>query len=363
MSTLIAPSTVPKTPPRSVIESALNAARLRIQVTPDELDAAKERRSRIASALRKEFVGGRIYYNGSVAHGDALNPLTDIDLGVVVPNEDGTYGPGRLGPAQLQERAAAAIRRELGADFPNLEVIWRDRKRSILVRFRDPVTLGQADFTADVIIAIDNPVAEGLLIPRYDQWDRSAPETHTAMVTTANEMTRATFARVVRLLKRWSRTHERPLCSWNIKALALGIIYTETTMVDGLRAWFSYAIDELSRGETEDPAGVAAEPIHLPEGWTRRDVLSELREASQHLQRAVRFEDEGYPALALDELAKLFRDPAMMPSPDGKTVVAETVRRDGLAAHGGAAATSAAAATQPAISEGPVFPRRAWGLN
>ena len=112
--------------------------------------------SAFIDALEREF-GGRCYVNGSVAHGDALTPLTDIDLGVIVPNEDGIYGPGRRGPAELQERAAAAIRRELEDDFPNLRISWVGRRRAVFVQFGDPVTPGQKDFTADVITATTRP--------------------------------------------------------------------------------------------------------------------------------------------------------------------------------------------------------------
>ncbi|MEI3867239.1 hypothetical protein V6S02_09125 [Microbacterium sp. CCNWLW134] len=77
------------------IEKVVNDARARIEVTKAEIDEARKRRVAIVAALAREFVGSRHCFNGSVAHGDALTPLTDVDLGVVIPNPDGTYGPGR----------------------------------------------------------------------------------------------------------------------------------------------------------------------------------------------------------------------------------------------------------------------------
>lgn len=339
----------------SALEAALNAARKRIEVHDDELKEARRRRKLLGDALRDEF-GGRIYFNGSVAHGDALFPLTDVDLGVVVPNKDGRYGRGKVGPTELEERAAAAIRRALQRDFPKLRVEWRDRKRSILVSFGDPVTPGQKDFTADVITAIDNEAGDGLYIPRFTSWDRSDPEGHTEMIRVRNEITNSAFARIVRLLKHWSRTHKKPLCTWNIKALALGVIYSETRMIDGLRSWFDHAIDELQDGLTEDPAGVAERPIPLPDDWTIAQVLVELREAAKGLRNAVRYEDEGYPALALDELAKVFNDPDMLPGPTLRDLDADIARR--------AKAVTPNDGTAPltATSTTPTFQRRAWGV-
>ena len=92
------------------LETLLTEARKRIEVMPEELDEARRRRSLIALILMKEFPGSRVYVNGSIAHGDALTPLTDVDLGVVDLDLDDEYGPGNKGPAALQERAARALR-------------------------------------------------------------------------------------------------------------------------------------------------------------------------------------------------------------------------------------------------------------
>ncbi len=88
------------------LEYSLNAARVRIQVSAEELEEARQRRNAIAVALGAEFAGSRIYVNGSIAHGDALTPpLTDVDLGVVVPDPDNKYGPpGLKGPDDLKQR-------------------------------------------------------------------------------------------------------------------------------------------------------------------------------------------------------------------------------------------------------------------
>lgn len=90
------------------LEELVREALERIQVTHDEIDTARDRRDQLVEVLRREFPRCRVYVNGSVTHGDALNPLTDVDLGVVIPDPDELYGPGRRGPAVLQERASAS---------------------------------------------------------------------------------------------------------------------------------------------------------------------------------------------------------------------------------------------------------------
>ena len=309
------------------IEQLLEDVRRRIQVTDDELREARRRRDLLAAALTAEFRGSRCYVNGSVAHGDALDPLTDIDLGVIVAEAKDTHGPGKKGCSDLQERAANAIRAALKDEFPDLRVEWRNRRRSILVRFAKAVTFGQSDFTADVIIAIDNPDGDGLYIPNNLGWSRSDPEEHTRMVREANEDTNYTWARTVRLLKHHNRRNQKPLCSWNIKALALGAITEPTRLADGMVTWFEYAIADLSDGLTEDPAGVAEQPIAINDDMTLTEVITRLKRARDRLVAALDLETDGYPLLAHEQLAKFFNDDDVLAYPDLDAVRLETAKK------------------------------------
>lgn len=309
------------------LEQILTQARKRIQVTPEELAEARKRRRAIADALLREFRGSRTYLNGSVAHGDALNPLTDIDIGIVIAEAIDTHGPGKRGPRNLMDRAADAIRRELKDEYPKLTVQVEGCTRAVLVRFGDPVHSGEKDFTCDVICAVDNTGAAGLFIPKMPGWSRSHPEAHTATILQAIKDTKVAFAHVVRLLKHWNRRHGKPLCSWNIKALALACLTVPVTQLDGLTRWFDHAATELDKGLTKDPAGVAEKPIKLGNGWTRTDVVEVLRGAGRRLAEARRLERDGYPLQAHEQLAKLFNDEDMMPPPDPEAVLAETARR------------------------------------
>ena len=306
------------------IEKVVQDARQRIQVTDEELKEARQRRSAIAGALLAEFPGARTYFNGSIAHGDALTPLTDVDLGVVIPDPEGDYGPGRKGPLELQERAAGAIRDRLSDEYEGLRIEFRDRKRSILVRFRDPIRAGLPDFTADVITAIDNPGDAGLFIPNFNSWDRSHPEEHTRLITAANDRTKATFARTVRLLKHWNRKNGASLCTWNIKALALGCVMTESPLISSMRSWFEHSIAELKLGETEDPAGVSDKPISL--NTPRTEVVQHLEKAATKLEKAVAYDLAGYPLLAQKELADLFNDSEMLAPPSRDELLREGAR-------------------------------------
>lgn len=334
------------------LEDILEDARKRIEVEEEELDEARERRNRMRSALVREFPGSRTYLNGSVAHGDALTPLTDVDFGIIVAEAVDTHGPGKRGPRDLMDRAADAIRRELKDDYPRLSVTVEGQKRAVLVRFRDPVTPGADDFTADIIVALDDRNGAGLFIPRLPTWDRSHPQEHTRLVKQANKESRSTYARSVRLIKHWCRRNGKPLCSWNIKALGLDCITTPAPMLDALETWFKYAHDELSQGLTEDPARVAPLPIKLNE--PKQTVLNRLEQASTRLAKARNYERQGYLLMAQKELADLFNDPEMLPYPEEAQLLTETAswRR----AHAPGIVTSVA----PAAAASTTVRPRAW---
>jgi predicted nucleotidyltransferase len=218
----------PALPPTPQLEQTLDKARRRIEVSMPELTEARRRRDLLAAALRIEFRGCRIYVSGSVAHGDALCPLTDVDVGVVVADPNHLYGPGKRGPAALKERAARAIRDTLKDEYPRLRVIVAGRKRSLLVSFGDPVAKGLQDFTADVIVAVDNPTGAGLYIPRYVGWDRSHPEKHTELVRAAVASSKVSYSRVVRLLKHWARSAASANSASSRGGLVRGLAFSVT---------------------------------------------------------------------------------------------------------------------------------------
>ncbi len=343
------------------IEGHLEEARRRIQVAREELDEARRRRDLITQALLSEFPGSTVYVNGSIPHQDALTPLTDVDLGVIVLGAENTHGPGKKGCTDLQERAANAIREALKPEFPNSAVYTKGQRRAVLVRFRKPVDPTQDDFTADVIVAVNNTNGDGLYIPNYLGWDRSHPQKHTQLVETANELSDKTFARVVRLLKHWNRSNGKPLCSWNIKALALGVELRRTNLLAGMLLWFDHAIDSLGVSLTADPAKVAPKPIDINKDMTRTEVVNQLKAARDRLKAAVRLEREGWPLQAQEQLAKFFNDDEMMPFPDPTMLRAELAhlfrraRTETTSAVGVGVAAADVARPAPAV--------RSWGAS
>lgn len=328
------------------IQQLLDQARERIAVTKEELTEARRRRGLVAEALRAEF-GGRVYFNGSLAHGDANDPLADFDIGVVVRNPAGLYGPGAKSALDLQERARDAIRAALADEFPDLRVEVAGRKRSVLVRFSDPVSDRADDFTGDVIVALDHE-DEGLWIPRYDTWDRSHPEKHTDLILDANESTSSTLARTSRLLKHWSKRHDSPLCSWHIKALLLDAVTSPMALIDALEAFFETAYEALGDGDTPDPANVGPD---IKARVSRSHARDRLSAALGLVRDAKQAEADGRPVLAQAKLAEVLPDIVDKPTAqeladEDRAVELARLRRAGNLAGVGAGATTALPSTR-----------------
>lgn len=289
------------------LENLLDDARGEIAVTDEELTEARDRRGRIKKALLKVFPGSDTYDCGSVAHGDANTPLKDVDTGIVVAGGEEDPGPGGDGPRSLMEQARNAIRDELEDDYPNLRITVEGQTHAVEVSFGDPVDPDEDDFTADVIVTVDNTAGDGIYIPDLpnDGWEPSHPIEHTRLMREGNRSTGSVLARTVRLLKYWNGHHGHPLCSWNIKVLALESINGKMALASALLAFFEHASKSLRDGLTEDPAGVS-DPIqvNLPMG----QALDRLDDGRELIEEAINAEQDGRPYLAQHKLAQLLPD-------------------------------------------------------
>ncbi|MEV7345098.1 hypothetical protein [Streptomyces sp. NPDC093544] len=200
--------------------------------------------------------------------------------------------------------------------------------------------------------AIPHPSGCGLYIPNTkiaDQWDRADPITHTRMVLQAIKDTKVVFARTVRFLKHWNGTHSKPMCSWNIKALALDCLDQPMPLIDALQVFFTYAADEIDKGPTPDPADVAGPiPLNMP----RREVHKRLSTARDYIDLALEHEAAGRPLSAQHALHQVL--PELVP--DADATVEEADRLASTVRAGGTAATGLG------LAVGIVTPTRAWGI-
>ncbi|NUR57799.1 MAG: hypothetical protein HOV87_03715, partial [Catenulispora sp.] len=210
--------------------------------------------------------------------GDAMHPLNDVDLGVILSNRS-DLGPGRDGPRTEMRRLADQLVGHLRPTFPGIRADAQG-KRSVVLTFNEPGASAGSDFTADVIIALPGPKGS-LLIPNTETesgWDLNDPRGHADYVRRVNAETGGSLADTVRLAKHWRDRHGKPLYSWNIKTLALEAISGPTRAFEGLYRFFEHAVPAVAEGPTENPGSMAYPPptVAGDRGQTTRQMLEAL---------------------------------------------------------------------------------------
>jgi hypothetical protein len=261
-----------------LLESILQRVDDRCRITVPEAEEAQSRAALVQAALTMDL-NSPVYLSGSIQHGDALTPLDDIDLGVIVAGPL-AHSERIRSPEFILSRVSQSLQLRLRKHYPNLTTGIAGQKRSILIRFGNRAS-GSADFTADVIVALRPSSGPGIFVPNLNSgtWDRSDPLRHNEMMADANAATGDLLNQVARIVKLWNRAHDLPLSSWNIKAICLTCITRHSSLTDGVRRFFDFASDSLTRGPTPDPAGISS-PIdfELPQHLVIRHVRNAARE-------------------------------------------------------------------------------------
>lgn len=291
------------------LDPFLRNAEKRIAITPAEY-AEAQNRLRVLKAALTEGVQERVYVNGSIEHGDAITPLKDIDLGVIIGDPVASI-ERQHSPVKMMTIVGEKIMNFANEHYPGMSISFAGQKRSIVVRFGGPSHSERMIFTADVIVALDYAEGQGVLVPNLltDAWDRSDPVRHTELIRDANLLSDFSLNRVVRIAKQWNRVNGGPLSSWNIKALALACLTRPISVTEGLHTFFHFAADSLKSGLTPDPAGIAS-PISLE--VPRSQVLRCLRRACDAIDEAIVSAESGDSSKAFHLLQAVFV------FPDGK---------------------------------------------
>jgi hypothetical protein len=305
------------------VQTRLNEIEGKIAADPAVLKEARNRRNLVAQTTERVVKGGlRSFRSGSVAHGTVNKPVMDADGGIVLNRRDyPTLGPDGSGeaPNNVVDEICTGIGTDVRKEYPNAKV--KQSRRGVLVEFNKPCT-NDEDPTVDHIVTLTRKTGEGLWIPDLEnnKWTPSHPEKHTELFTSGTQKLRTLRARVTRLAKAWNKQwdeDDRALSSFNVEALAWEYVQDETTSIDeALAGWFAYARDEISKGETKDPACVS-EPIRLPLG---RDVAVErLAVAADKMKHALANNDAD---VVQQDMAEVFPHFVTKPSSQKKALAA-----------------------------------------
>lgn len=289
-----------------LVMEILNDIRAKIAADDHVLEEARARRNLVADSAMALTGALRRFSSGSVTHGTVNHPVQDADGGIVLDRrcypELGPDGEGK-GPAEVVEQLCALVAEKARETYPTAKVTTS--KRGLKVTFSS--SLNGQDPTVDLIVTLTRKDADGLWIPKLttDEWDASHPEKHTELLTNGTRSLRTLRARVIRLGKAWNKQWAEPaLSSFNITALAWEYVEDAGIPLDeALAGFFTYARDEIEKGNTKDPAGVS-DPIRLL--VSRDTAVRRLSTAAEQLARALKSEDD--EEVVRDALATVFPD-------------------------------------------------------
>lgn len=296
------------------VGKVLNEVRDQIAVDDDVLSETKARRNLVKRVARKFDGALKTFDSGSVAHGTVNKPVSDADCGVVLDRrtypELGPDGDDEPPNDIVQEMAEFVIEGVL-EEYPDAE--QEVGKRSIVITFNEPLEDESAevedqDPSVDLIVALTKAEGDGRWIPNTEarRWDASDPEKHTELLNGPTLSDRVHRARVIRLAKAAVKGDDSPVVSsFNVEALALEHVDSDDTIAESLRDVFLDGADALELGDTPDPAGVS-DPIKLPDGIARTEVVNRLREFGSALEAAIDNSDD--EERVRTELARVFPD-------------------------------------------------------
>ncbi|GAA2014120.1 hypothetical protein GCM10009839_06250 [Catenulispora yoronensis] len=278
----------------------------RVKATDEELATAEFRAQAVIGALDRIYPGAEVYRTGSIAHGDAMHPLNDVDLGVILTDRP-ELGPDGLGPRAEMRHVAGELVKRLKPTFPKLSAD-PEGKRSVVLTFNAVQGASDPDFTCDVIIALPGP-DQTLLIPNTDLrggWDQNDPRGHVDRVQRVDAASGGSLSRTVRLAKHWRDRHGKPLYSWNIKTLALEALSGASHPFEGLYRFFEHSAGAVAEGPTENPGSMAYPPPTV--AGNRGEATRQLLDALARLELARLAALAGKDDAAEQALGRFFGD-------------------------------------------------------
>lgn len=278
-----------RTPGDEVVESILREIAVRAEV----LEEAKRRRNTVCDLAMSHQAARDTWFSGSIAHGTHNAPLGDADCGVMVDRRFEAFrafGPdaqnGGKGPEDFIQSFSGFIAPLLAeAGYPRA-TIDLSGNRAIKVEFNEPIEfddLGVVDPFVDLIIGLERREGPGVWIPnrRRGGWDPAHPQRHTELMTQCDpDVLVVHRAHLIRLGKRavkrdGQRNGTPAMCSWNLSALALGLVEEKAPIATALADMLAGAAVSIERELTDDPAGVSGR-IRLPDGMTQERAAERL---------------------------------------------------------------------------------------
>lgn len=291
------------------IDSGFDSLQTNVNVPPDPLTEARRRRDLFRTELVKEPDVVEVRPSGSLARGTHKDPINDVD--VVVVYEASAHPdwnqPGPSAAAAL-EHVRTAVKARLGSDGTGDVRHTLLRNHSVKCFLDDPDDPDA--FTVDVTPALARTEG-GIWIPEQanEKWIASDPQ-YLIDVVAKRHADWNEFARLVRVLKRWSADHGAHMKSLTVEVLALDHLPVDSRQ-RALASFFA-AAQEAVWYPIEDPAHLCGA---IQPNLDQRAASGALSKAAEIAASAVEAEANGESRRAQCLWNKVFGD--IYPEPYG----------------------------------------------
>jgi predicted nucleotidyltransferase len=264
-----------------------------VNADPEQVAEARRRRNLFRDdAFDPEPDIDKTYASGSLARGSQIEPIKDVDLLIVFNREDHLDWDGGPGTAeQALKETQQRVRELLGADGGRVakEVrLTRIQNHAVKCFLDDP---NDPDaFTVDVVPALRHE-ERGFEIPEKDsdKWIRTDPLYLIKEVLDRHEASEGTFVPLLRVLKRWSKDHGKPLKGLTIEVLALDVLPLDESRPYCLSSFFTGAVARIDE-PIEDPGRLCGE---VQPDLDREAAREKLNAAGELAWRGVEAERRG----------------------------------------------------------------------
>ncbi|HEX2050112.1 MAG TPA: nucleotidyltransferase domain-containing protein [Actinomycetota bacterium] len=280
-----------------------------VDVPADVMSEARRRRDLFRDALPKALDVIEVIPTGSLARGTHKDPLHDVDLVCLFdPHAHADWGEPGPSADDALGHLRWLINEFFGEDGSEGHEVRLMRKQNHALKcFMDDPD-GEAPFTVDVTPALRHG-ERGLIIPerRAQRWIRSDPEYLMEEVARRHSEW-SQFAKMVRVLKRWSADHGSGMKSLVVEVLALDHLPT-LNRSEALAKFFAAATSAVMN-PVVDPAGLCGE---IQPDLDRDAAREALAKAADSSWRAVDAYGRGEEARAMclwrDVFGPIFPEP------------------------------------------------------
>lgn len=284
------------------VTEAFRKFRTRLELTPREKDDASRRQKEIRKVMTGAFNIAEDFLTGSYKRWTKTKPLKDVDIFCVFHDDERSkYRDGKA-PSVVLGDTANALAEEYGRE--NVE----RQRRSVSVHFPD-ATDDERVMSFDVVPAFtklshyeipDTATSEG--------WTETNPKIHAEKATAANEHFSGEWLGMVRMIKSWNQTKEKPVKpSFLLEIMALKILHPPFggDYPYEFMGFFATAAARISE-EWPDPAGLGPPVSDSMNATEVAAAEDELTRAHHMVHEAVELSRSGRNGDALRKYYDLF---------------------------------------------------------